>query len=314
VVRSRTRARISAADVVVTPGCQAAIDSIFRSFTRPGECILMEEPSYPGAIAAANVAGLMIVPIPTDEHGMRTDLLSAAAERTGAQLVFVQPRFSNPTGSVMSLERRAELLAIARQRGLFIIEDDWVRDLDIDGSSPPPLVTDDHDGHVIYLRSLSKVTAPGMRIGAVVARGPAAARLRAMRVITDFFASPLLQMTVAGLFEDPRWQRHLQELRGSLRQRRDTLARALTKHAPGLSFNAPGGGVVLWARLPGGVGEAAMVSACRDRGVAVGPGRTYLTSEPSAGFLRVSFAAAGEPDLVEAATRIGAALRSITTL
>ncbi len=308
---SELGASVDPSDVVITTGGQSSIDSIFRSFARPGESILIEEPSYPGAIAAANFAGLNIVPVPTDQYGMRTDLLGSLAERTGAKLLFTQPRYANPTGTVLSLDRRVELLDTARRLGMFVIEDDWVKDLDLDGASPAPLIHQDHDGHVLYLRSLSKTTAPGVRIGAIIARGPAAARLRAVRVITDFFASPLLQATVVELLDDRGWRRHVNAMRAELRVRRNTLASELSKHAPGLAFDVPSGGVVLWAKLPTSVDEGEFVAECRARGVAVGPGRLYWLSEPPSGYVRLSFATAGAQGLTEAAGRIGSA---VTTL
>ncbi len=301
-------ADFAASDVVITPGIQSAIDSICRSFARPGDSIIIEEPSYPGAIAAATFAGLNIVPIPTDRDGMRTDLLEAASERTGARLVFTQPRYANPTGAMLSLPRRAELLDVAGRVGMFVIEDDWVRDLDLDGPSPAPLVQQDQHGHVLYLRSLSKTTAPGVRIGAVIARGPAAARLTALRVITDFFAAPLLQAVVVELFNDRGWPRHLHGMRAELRLRRNAFATELARSAPGLSFVTPPGGVVLWAKLADSVDEAALVEECRARGVVVGAGRAYWSSEPPGGHLRLSFAATNAEGLQEAAQRIGAAV------
>jgi DNA-binding transcriptional MocR family regulator len=301
----------TAADVIVTPGVQSAIDSVFRSFARPGESILIEEPSYPGAIAAATFAGLNVVPIPTDQYGMRTDLVENAIERTGARLAFVQPRYANPTGSVLSVERRMQLLEIAHQRSMFVLEDDWVRDLDLGTKSPPPLIHQDAHGHVLYLRSLSKTTAPGMRIGAVVARGPASARLRAVRVITDFFATPLLQATVVELFEDRGWERHLQHMRTELRVRRDVLVRELGQRVPELTFVVPEGGVALWVKLPPTLNESAFVSECRSRGLRIGSGRAYWLSEPPSGYVRVSFASTNPAGLQEAALRISDSAASV---
>jgi DNA-binding transcriptional MocR family regulator len=291
---------------------QSAIDSVFRSFARPGESILIEEPSYPGAIAAATFAGLNVVPIPTDQYGMRTDLMENAIERTGARLAFVQPRYANPTGAVLSGERRAQLLEIAQKRGMFVLEDDWVRDLDLGPKSPPPLIQQDAHGHVLYLRSLSKTTAPGMRIGAVVARGPAAERLRAVRVITDFFATPLLQATVVELFEDRGWERHLQHMRAELRVRRDVLVRELSQRVPELTFVVPDGGVALWVKLPSTLNESAFVAECRGRGVRIGSGRAYWLSEPPSGYVRVSFASTNPAGLREAAIRISDSAASVT--
>lgn len=294
-------------DVVITPGAQSAIDSILRSFTRPGDAVLVEEPCYPGVIAAATLSGLQLIPIPTDQNGMRTDFLEAAAERSGARLVFVQPRHANPTGAVLSAERRVELINVAQRLGMFIVEDDWVRDLDLDRPSPPPLALLDPTGHVLYLRSLSKVSAPGVRLGAVIARGPAVARLRAVRLIADFFASPLLQCTVLEFMQDSAWLRHLQSLRTELRQRRDVLTELLQEQLPELQFTTPAGGVALWCRLPSFLDETMFVAGCRSRGVLVGPGRAYWLSEPPSGHVRISFAGVTQVGIAEAVPRIAAA-------
>lgn len=308
------REDFDSADVVITPGVQSAIDSVFRAFAQPGDCVVLEEPCYPGAIAAATFSGLRIVPVPSDRDGMRTDLFAEAVERSGARLAFVQPRHANPSGSVLGLQRRTELLNIAHRFGMFVLEDDWVRDLDLNlddhgrqrALTPAPLATLDQFGHVLYLRSLSKTTAPGIRVGAVIARGQAAARLRAVRVITDFFVSPLLQYTVLELMQDRGWNRHLDHMRNELRYRRDLLVRDLAEKAPELAIETPRGGVALWARLPSAIDETTFVHECRARGVVLGTGRNYWLSEPPAGHVRISFAAAPWPMLAEASSRIGA--------
>jgi DNA-binding transcriptional MocR family regulator len=300
-----------ASDVLITPGAQAALDSIFRTFLRPGDPVLVEEPGYPGAIGAAILAGLVPLPVPTDGEGMRTDDLERVLATSGARLVVVQPRHANPTGATLSAGRREALLDLARRFGAFVVEDDWVRDLDLDAPSPAPLVQSDQHGHVVYVRSFSKSSAPGMRVAAVVARGPAWSRLRAARLLADFFAAPLLQETMAEVLASSAWPRHLKALRAELRDRRDVLAGALSREAPSLVVSRPTGGVVLWARLPDGVDEAAMVEACRGRGVRIGAGRPFWLAEPPASFVRLSFAGADGVALTSAATRIGAALGDV---
>lgn len=303
----------AASDILITPGAQAALDSIFRTFVRAGDSVLVEEPGYPGAMGAAVMAGLVPAPVPADRDGMRTDELERALTMTGARLVVVQPRHANPSGATMSASRRDDVLTLAKRFGAFVVEDDWVRDLDLDPDrpSPSPLALDDEHGHVIYLRSFSKACAPGMRIAAVAARGPAWSRLRAARLLADFFAAPLLQETMADVLEGPAWPRHLKALRAELRHRRDSLTYALGRDAPGLCIDPPKGGVVLWARLPDGTDEASFVDACRGRGVRVGAGRPFWLAEPPAAFVRLSFAGADATSLVSASTRIGSALAEV---
>jgi DNA-binding transcriptional MocR family regulator len=298
----------TAADVLITPGAQAALDSIFRVLARPGDAVALEDPGYPGAVVAAALGGLVPTPMPTDEHGVIPDALADVLARSGARLVVLQPRHSNPTGSVLAAGRRAAVLTIAHEFGCFVVEDDWVRDLDLDGPSGPPLITDDLHGHVVSIRSLSKAAAPGLRIAAVTARGPALSRLISAHLAADFFVAPLLQATAAELLVAPGWQRHLHTLRAALAERRNTLVASLAEHAPSLVCSAPRGGVALWAQLPPGADEAAVAAECAARGVRVSRGATYELTASGVGHLRLAFGKDDPTTLSTAAARIGAAL------
>lgn len=297
-----------APDVLITPGAQAAIDTVCRVLGRPGDPVVIEDPGYPGALIAATASGLVPTPVPTDRDGVIPDALADVLARSGARLVVLQPRHANPTGAILVAERRVAVLAIAREFGCFVVEDDWVRDLDLDGPTGPPLITDDEHGHVISIRSLSKASAPGLRIASVTARGPALARLVRARLASDFFVAPVLQATAAELLVAPGWQRHLVSLRSALAERRDALVTALARHAPELTCTPPRGGVALWCRLPAGVDEDRFADAAQARGVRVTVGRTYRLTEPDAGHVRLAFGTDHVATLRTAAERLGAAL------
>ena len=305
-------APFTVSDVLITPGAQAALDSVFRVLARPGDTVVLEDPCYPGAVVAATLSGLVPTPVPTDHDGVIPDALAKVLERSSARLVVLQPRHSNPTGSILSNGRRAAILEIADQFGCFVVEDDWVRDLDLDGPTGPPLIADDQHGHVISIRSLSKASAPGLRIAAVTARGPALGRLVSARLAADFFVAPLLQATAVELLLSPGWQRHLLSLRSALADRRDTLIRALTKHAPALTCVPPRGGVALWVQLPPGVSEATLAAECANRGVRVSVGSTYVLTESSTGHIRLAFGKDETKTLETAAARIGTALAALS--
>jgi DNA-binding transcriptional MocR family regulator len=194
---------VRAADVVVTPGAQAGLATALRVLAEPGAPVLLESPTYLGAIAAARAAGLRTVPVPVDAEGIRPDLLADALRRTGARLVVCQPLFANPHGAVLAPERRAAVLEAVGRAGAFLVEDDYARDLALDGEPQPPLVAEDEDGHVVHLRSLTKATAPGLRVAALIARGPAGARLRAARVVDDFFVAGPMQEAALEVVSPP---------------------------------------------------------------------------------------------------------------
>jgi DNA-binding transcriptional MocR family regulator len=193
--------------------------------------------------------------------------------------------------------------------GAFLVEDDWARDLAI-GDAPPPLAAADRDGHVVYLRSLTKSAAPGLRIAAVGARGAAGARLRAVRLVDDLFVSGPLQEAALDLVTSPAWRRHLRRLRAALRERRDALAGAVERNVPDLRVTGlPAGGLHLWAALPDDVDDVAAAAAAAARGVVVYPGRPWFPADPPGPFLRLTFAAAPPEALDEGARRLAVALR-----
>jgi aspartate/methionine/tyrosine aminotransferase len=161
---------VGEADVIVCLGGQAALAACLRALAAPGAPVLVESPTYLGALAAARAAALDPVPVPTDADGVLPDQLARAFAATGARVFYCQPTYANPHGAVLTAARRAQVLEIARDAGAFVIEDDPFRDLALDGDPPPPLLHGDTAGHVVHVRSLTKSAAPGLRGCAVVAR------------------------------------------------------------------------------------------------------------------------------------------------
>ncbi len=300
-------------DVLVTAGGQSALSIAFRAIAGPGSPVLVESPTYPRALAAARAAGLRPVPVPLDADGVQPDLLADAFAMTGARLLYCQPAYQNPTGAVLAPERRSQILDVARASGAFVIEDDFARHLGHGGPVPRPLVADDRDGTVVYVTSLTKPAAPSLRIGALVARGPVMERMRAVRLVDDFFVTRPLQESALEVLSSPSWDRHVRSLGTALRERCAVLAAAITQGVPGASLAAlPTGGLHLWVRLPPGVDDTVLTSAARQRGVAVSAGSRYFATEPPAAHLRIGFAATADRlELTEGARRLGAALADL---
>ncbi|GLW08486.1 transcriptional regulator [Microtetraspora sp. NBRC 13810] len=299
---------VTAADVLVTGGGQAALAHAFRALAAPGTPVLVETPTYPGALAAARVAGLRARAVPMDRDGVRPDLLAEAFAVTGSRLFYCQPTLHNPTGAVLPLERREQVLAVARAAGAFVIEDDYARYLTA-GPVPPPMVSLDAHGTVVYVNSLSKILAPSVRVAGLVARGPAARRLRASQVVDSFFVARPLQETVVELTGSPAWRRHVAGIGGEIATRRDALAAALAARLPEAEIHlVPPGGLHLWVRLPPETDEAALVEDARRAGVVVSPGRIHYPAEPPGPRIRVThIAAAHVAELTEGVRRLAAA-------
>lgn len=305
-------AAVAPDDVLITGGAQAALSAAFRAIVPSGAPVLLESPTYIGAIAVARAARLRTVPVPTDEHGVRPELLAAAFAATGARLLYCQPTFHNPTGTVLANHRRAQVLAAAREAGAFVIEDDFARWLSHECPAPPPLLTDDTDGRVVHIASLTKATSPNLRVGALIARGPVAERLRALRLVDDFFVPRLLQEAALELVSAPAWRAHLTRLAAALAERRAALLAALAEQLPDVTVSrSPAGGLHLWVRLPDQVDDLTLAAQARAAGVLVSPGRPYFSAEPPAAYVRLSFAAVRDAgELRQGVHRLATALRS----
>ena len=291
-----TGARVTSSEVLITQGAQQGIDLVARTFVGPGDAVAVESPTYPPAIDVLKARGARVVPVRTDGEGLCVEALE---EIPDLRLVYLIPTFHNPTGTVMSQRRRRDLLALARERRALILEDDPWRETTLDASPPPPpLQSLDTDGHVIYVKSVSKIVGVGIRLGAVAARGRLMRRLAAAKAISDGGAALLTQLAVLPFLGSPRMMRHLRRLPGALRERRDAVLQALAVHAPrGAAWTRPAGGLSIWLTLPPGLHSDRLQARAEAGGLAVTSGTGFFAGEPETGHLRVCFGAAPPEDL-----------------
>lgn len=298
----------SPSDVVIVPGSQSGLSSAFRVLVGPGRPLLMESPTYWGAITAAARERVDLIPIPLGPNGPDPEVLAAAFERTGARAFYAQPNFANPTGVQWTAERTGQILDVVRSHGAFLIEDDWAHEFGIDADSAPAAARDD-TGHVVYLRSLTKSVSPAVRVAAVIARGPARERIIADARAEAMYVSGLLQAVALDVVGQPGWHTHQRTLRHQLASRRDLLARSLAEHAPAAQLTAmPKGGLNLWVRLPDTTDLPALVRACDDAGVLVVSGDEWFPAEPTGSFLRLNYSGPRPDAFPQAARVIGSAL------
>lgn len=300
---------VTPSDALIVSGGQSALTHAFRALAAPGTPVLVEIPTYPGALAAARAAGLRATAVPMDRDGVIPELLAEAFAVTGARVFFCQPTLHNPTGATLTLERRRQVLDIARAAGAFVIEDDYARYFTA-APAPPPMIALDAHGTVVHINSLTKVLSPSMRVAGVLARGPAARRLRAAQVVESFFVARPLQETALEFVSSPAWRRHLSTLSTELTIRRDTLAAALTTRMPAAEIHLlPRGGLHMWVRLPPDRDEETVVEAARRAGALVSSGRIYYSAEPPGPRIRVTHSAAVHvAELVEGVRRLATAL------
>ena len=295
-------------DVIVLPGSQSGLSSIFRSLVAPGQPLLMESPTYWGAILAAQQAGVRIVPVPAGPAGPDPAELARAFEESGARVFYAQPNYANPTGAQWPVGMHGQILEVVRSYGAFLVEDDWAHDFGITTSATPVAAHDD-GGHVVYLRSLTKSVSPSIRVAAVIARGPARDRILADRGAESMYVSSLLQVAALDVVTQPGWRTHRRGLREQLQARRDLLASAVREHLPGAAVEQlPPGGLNLWVRLPDGTDVPRLVSDCEQAGVVIASGAEWFPAEPAGPFIRLNYAGPNPARFAEGAQVIGAAL------
>lgn len=293
----------AARDVLVLPGSQSGLGAAFRALVDRGQPILLESPTYWGAILAASQAGAGVVPVPSGPDGPDPAELDRAFEETGSRLFYAQPNYANPTGAQWSPETREAVLEVVRRHRAFLVEDDWAHDFGID-TDPVPVASYDDDGHVIYLRSLTKSVSPAIRVAAVIARGPARERILGEQGAESMYVSGVLQAAALDVVTQPGWSTHLRQMRRSLGSRRDLLLSNLRELAPQARVDhVPRGGFNLWARLPDGTDVTDLTARCEQAGLLLGPGGEWFPAEPTGPFLRLNYSGP-EPSVFTEAARI----------
>jgi len=299
-------------EVLVTSGSQQAIDLIARTFAAPGDHVLVESPTFLTALDIFEGRGAKLIGIPVDADGMRVDAAAALVERYRPRLIYTIPTAHNPTGVVMSDDRRRRLAALARQHNLLILEDDTCSEFSYDGEAPAAVKAYDSGGHVVFVRSFSKTVIPGLRVGCIVAHGPIVARLIEAKLVMDRFTSPLIQRTLWRYLSSKQYARDLRLARDTYRRRRDTVLRMLEASMPvGVSWTRPTAGFNLWLTLPPEIPAREAFTEALKEGVACGLGDLFLPHTPPPSGLRLSFADKPEDILAEGVRRLSVALRRL---
>jgi GntR family transcriptional regulator/MocR family aminotransferase len=278
-----------------------------RTLLRPGDVVAVEQLGYRPAWQALELAGAALAPVPVDRDGLDVDALAAMCARRPVRAVYVTPHRQVPTTVTLAATRRAQLLALARAHRMIILEDDHDFEFTYEGRPTLPLAATDRAGVVVYVGSLSKLLAPGLRLGYVVASPEVSRRIAAYRSVSDGQGDHALERAVALLLEDGEVQRHVRRTLRSYRARREVLCRALRQRLPALEFDVPSGGMALWVRLPGG-DTAAWARRGLAHGVAFQPGSRFSFDDEPRELARVGFATCSEPELIEAVERMVRAL------
>lgn len=282
-------------DLLMTNGCQQALDLTARLFfpvdlPAADKTVVLESPVYHGLLRVFSRAGAHIVPVPVDQDGLDPDALEAAIGRTRPRLVVVTPSFQNPTGATLSLARRKRLLEITQRSGTVVIENDIYSELRYRGKPLPTLKELDTTGHVILLRSYSKISFPGLRVGWVIGARPFIARLAESKQISDLHSDQLSQAVLLRFAKSGELARHLEQTRIAGLKRLDAAQAACEKYLPkGSSYTRPDGGMSFWIELPAPLNAENVLPRAEKRGVSYLPGSLFSNRPAHRRGLRVSF-------------------------
>ncbi len=281
---------ISPDDILVTSGAQQGIDLIARTFIGPGDVVVVEMPTYSAAIDTFRNRGATIIGVPVDENGMQMDILQNVIEKYKPKLVYTIPNFHNPTGHVLSDSRRRKLLLFAEEYQFLIVEDDPWSEIFFEKAPPHPIKSYDSHGHVIYIKGLSKVVAPGCRIGILIANGILLARLLVSKANVDLGSPMLTQKVILPLLDSERIEKHMEKLRFALKLRRDKVTDILSANLPeGIRWTVPKGGINIWLTFPVTCHTDDLLIECRKRHILFLPGSSCFSEEIEKNHLRISF-------------------------
>jgi 2-aminoadipate transaminase len=312
-------------NVLITSGSQQALDLIGKLFINAGDRVLVEAPTYLGALQAFNIYGAEYESVPIDEDGLRTGLLEEPL-RSGPKFMYVLPNFQNPAGTTLSEVRRHELVLLADRFGIPIVEDDPYGQLRYEGEHLPPLVVLDREnlrrdngysiGNVIYLSTFSKTLAPGLRLGWIVAPPEVISRLVQLKQGTDLHTSTFTQFVAHEVARDGFLDQHVKLIRKIYRERRDVMLQALKEYfPPAVTWTHPQGGLFLWVTLPEGLDIKAILKSALEQNVAFVPGDSFYANDGREGsrHMRLNFSNAAPEQIREGIRRLAAAVKSHLT-
>lgn len=299
-------------NLIITNGSFQAIELIAQAFIDPGDPVLVEAPTWSGAVMIFSRAGARPVTVPTDAEGIEVDALERtlaelAAAGTPPKFLYTMPTFHNPLGVTMPLARRERLLAIAQAHGLPVVEDDAYFDLRFSGEPLPTLYSLDRTGLVIYLSTFSKILAAGMRLGWAVAPPRVAEKLVLLK--NDTGSNPFSQHIAEAFMVTGELRQHIDGLIGVYRDKRDRMLAALDEHMPeGATWSRPEGGFFVWLTLPPGVDSRALQRRARAMGVDFLPGTACYDDGRGANEVRLAFSFVNPDDIWPGIERLGRAI------
>jgi len=320
-IMAHERATATADQIMITSGGQQGIDLSIRTFIDPGDVVIAEGPTYPGAVPPLTTYEADVLHIPMDDDGMQVELLEPELDRLASQgkrvkLLYTIPNFHNPAGVTMSGERRERLVRIAHERELMVVEDNPYGQIRFDGEPLPSLYElDEGRGWVIYVSTFSKILAPGMRVGWVAAPAPVLRKMNLGKQSEDLCSGTLNQRFVLEYLRRHDWREHVVRVNEIYRERREAMLTALAEEFPAsATWTRPRGGLFVWATLPSYIDTQDLLAKALDKNVAFVPGAAAFLNGDGRNAMRLNYSAMPPHRISEGIARLGAVVREMTEL
>jgi len=293
-------------NILITAGSQQALSLTSQILLKTGDTILVESPTYGGALDLFRALNYHVVGIPMDTQGMQVENLEKLLQQHHPKLIYTIPNFHNPTGTCLSSSRRRELLVLADRYNVPILEDDFVGDLRYDGRTQPSLKALDPGGRVIYASTFSKMLMPGLRVGFILIEGPIYESLVKFKHVNDLATSSLIQRALEAYVTVGRYQAHLRRSCQIFRKRRDAMVAAIKKYVPvDVQFEIPQGGLFIWLKLPDNIYSDALLPLALKEGVDFVPGsRFFPDSSQGRSWIRLNFVVQPPDEIEEGVKRL----------
>jgi GntR family transcriptional regulator / MocR family aminotransferase len=301
--------------ILITAGSQQALSLVAQLLLKPGDSILVESPTYSGALDLFRALDFNVVSIPVDGQGMQVEMLEILLQQYHPKLIYTIPTFHNPTGTCLSGARRRQLIVLADRYNIPILEDDFVGDLRYGGRTQPALKALDPGGHVIYVSTFSKMLMPGLRVGFLAAEGPVYDNLVNFKRVNDLSTSTLVQRALEAYVTVGRYQAHLRRSCQIFRRRRDVMVAAIQRYLPaGVHYDVPQGGLFVWLQLPENLSAEKLLPLAWEEGVDFAPGNIFFPDQSDGkDWLRLNFVAQAPEQINAGIKRLGSAVRRLLT-
>lgn len=318
---ARFSVKVSPENSMITSGSQQGLDLIGRLFINRGDYIVVEAPTYLGALQAWNTYGAQYISVPIDDHGMIVDKLEESL-RVGPKLIYVLPNFQNPSGSTLSLERRKKLVELADKYGIPIVEDDPYGQLRYEGEHIPSVLQLDsqmrgensgsYTGNVIYMSTFSKLLAPGLRLAWIIAHPEVIRKLAITKQAADLHTSTFNQLVAYEAGKDGFIDEHVKVIRATYKERRDVMLETMEEVFPSeANWTKPEGGMFLWGILPAGMDAAEVLKVAVEKKVAFVPGFAFHPTGGGENTMRINFSYCNPETIREGITRLGMTLKEM---